>query len=293
VGAKWSAAVGAVVRRVACCELAPRIGDLAGNLDRAAAAIESAVAEGAAIVVLPELATSGYVFESVEEAEAVAITADDPALRAWSDRAGDAVVVAGICERAGAVLHNTAVVLDRTGIRAVYRKTHLWDREKLFFQPGDEAPPVIDLPVGRIGVCICYDLEFPELTRRLALEGAELVAVPTNWPLVPRPDGERPPEVGIAMAAARVNRMAIAACDRRGTERGVPWTQGTTIIDQDGWPVASSSTAALVLADVILDRSRGKRLTDLADLHGDRRPELYGHDDAIAATTADRSKGPR
>ena len=63
------------------------------------------------------------------------------------------------------------------------------------FEPGNETPPVIDTRVGRIGVLICYDLEFPEMSRMLALGGAELVAVPTNWPLVDGPEGERAPEV--------------------------------------------------------------------------------------------------
>ena len=97
---------------------------------------------------------------------------------------------------------------------------------------------MIAIDGGRVGVAICYDLEFPEVTRHLALRGADLVAVPTNWPLVPRPDGEHPPEVVIAMAAARVNRVAIACCDRTGTERGVQWTAGATIVGVDGWVLA-------------------------------------------------------
>ena len=67
------------------------------------------------------------------------------------------------------------------------------------------------------------------------MRSADLLAVPTNWPLVYRPEGERPPEVQIGMAAARVNRMSIACCDRIGTERGQESTGGTTIIDESGW----------------------------------------------------------
>jgi predicted amidohydrolase len=138
------------------------------------------------------------------------------------------------------------------------------------------APPVVDTAVGRIGVAICYDLEFPEVTRQLAVAGAELIAVPTNWPLVDRPPGERPPEVVIAMAAARVNRVAIACCDRAGTERGQRWTEGSTIVAADGWPVAVAGPGtATALADVDLARSRDKRLGEHNDALGDRRPELY------------------
>ena len=71
---------------------------------------------------------------------------------------------------------------DADGVLAVYRKVHLWDRERLVFIPGDEAPPVVDTIAGRVGMVICYDLEFPEMVRGLLLRGAEIVAVPTNCP---------------------------------------------------------------------------------------------------------------
>jgi predicted amidohydrolase len=160
-------------------------------------------------------------------------------------------------------------------VLGVYRKTHLWDREKLFFQPGADAPRVFDTPFGRIGVLVCYDLEFPELTRMLALDGAELIAVPTNWPLVDRPEGERPPEVVIGMAAARVNRVFIACCDRTGTERGQEWEAATTLIDEAGWVMATQTAEGPATAEVDLARARDKRLTDFGDALGDRRPELY------------------
>jgi predicted amidohydrolase len=124
-------------------------------------------------------------------------------------------------------------------------------------------------------VVICYDLEFPELTRSVALEGAQLLAVPTNWPLVPRPEGERPPEAVIAMAAARVNRMAVVCADRLGTERGQEWTGGATIVGVDGWVAAESREPGLLIADIDLDAALDKRLTERADAFGDRRPDLY------------------
>ncbi|MBV8991136.1 MAG: hypothetical protein JO372_21480, partial [Solirubrobacterales bacterium] len=123
---------------------------------------------------------------------------------------------------------------------------------------------------------ICYDLEFPEMTRMLALASAELVTVPTNWPLVERPAGERPPEVVIAMAAARTNRMLIACCDRTGTERGQEWTAGTSVINASGWVLATADEQGMAVADVDLAETRSKSLAELADLLGDRRPNLYG-----------------
>lgn len=272
--------------RVTCCQISPRIGDLVANIDMSTTALYSAIDGGAQVVVLPELATSGYMFASRNEARSMAITRDNELFSVWSAAVASrgAVVVGGFCEydntdQHGARLYNSAAVVDGTGVRAVYRKTHLWDREKLWFAPGDSLPPVVDTAFGRIGVAICYDLEFPEVTRHLALLGADLVAVPTNWPLVARPTGERPPEVIIAMAAARTNRMAIACCDRDGTERGQQWTTGTTIIGADGWPLAEARAVGgieVVTADVDLGAARDKRLTDLADAFGDRRTDLYG-----------------
>jgi predicted amidohydrolase len=244
----------------------------------ALAAIREALAAGAEVVVLPELITSGYVFASPEEAAKAAIGPDHEILREWAEEArrADAVIVGGFCERGDdGRLYNSAAVLDASGLRAVYRKLHLWDQEKLLFEPGTAPPPVLDTRVGRLGAMICYDLEFPELTRWAALSGAQLLAVPTNWPLMPRPDGERPPEALVAMAAARVNRMAIACADRLGTERGVEWTGGATIVGVDGWVAAERRDVGMLIADVDLSEALEKRLTDHADAHGDRRPDIY------------------
>ena len=139
-------------------------------------------------------------------------------------------------------------------------------------RPGDAAPPVVDTRIGRLAVVICYDLEFPELTRALALAGTQLLAVPTNWRLVSRPPGERPPEVVIAMAAARVSRMAIACADRLGVERGQQWAGGATIVDVDGWVVAETRSPGLLFADLDLRRSHDKRIGEHADAFTDRRP---------------------
>jgi predicted amidohydrolase len=266
------------VTRIVCQQLAPRIADLPFNRAQTVSAIGDAIDHGADIVILPELATSGYVFASRDEAASVAITPDDPLFGEWAAAAarGSSVVIGGFCERGEeGLLYNSAAVVDNSGVVGIYRKLHLWDQEKLIFQPGSAEPPVFDTPHGRIGVLICYDLEFPELTRMLALAGADLVAVPTNWPLVDRPVDERPPEVIIAMAAARVNRIFIACCDRTGLERGQEWTAGTTIIDHAGWVIARQPDEGPALADVDLSEARQKRLTDLADALADRRPKLY------------------
>jgi len=263
--------------RIACCQLDPVIGDLDGNTDRIAGAVAHARAAGADIIVLPELVTSGYMLAGDAEARSVALTPDDPRFARWADAAPDSVVVLGFCELgADGLLYNSAAVLDGGTVAGVYRKTHLWDREKLIFTPGSVLPPVLATRHGAVGVMLCYDLEFGELTRRAAVDGADLIVAPVNWPLFARPDGERPGEVITAMSTARTNRVAVAACDRAGVERGQQWTAGTAIVDPDGWVVATAGPGeGIAVADIDLSRSRDKMLTEHVHLLDDRRLDLY------------------
>ncbi|WP_410599612.1 nitrilase-related carbon-nitrogen hydrolase [Amycolatopsis sp. lyj-90] len=251
-----------------CAPVTPVIGDHEGNRHRVLAAISDAVTEGARVVVLPELATGGYVFTDAGEARAAGVAADDPMFTGWARAAGAAVVVGGFAElgRDG-LLYNSAALVDSGGVRAVYRKTHLWDREKLWFTPGASVPPIIETAYGRIGPLICYDLEFPEMTRNLAERRADLIAAPVNWPRVDRPGGEHPPETIIAMAAARTNRLCVAICDRAGTERGVRWTGGSTVVDEHGWPRGP-------VTEIDLRRGRDKWLSPRNHALDDRRPDL-------------------
>ena len=271
---------GAVIR-VACCQIAPRVGDPEGNRRQAREAIRDAVGAGARLVLLPELCTSGYVFESDAEARAAAQPADAPMLQEWAEEAakGDAVVVGGFAESGDdGLLYNSAAVVDGSGTLAVYRKLHLWDREKLVFEPGSEPAPVVETRIGRVGVGICYDLYFPELVRGLALAGADIVALPTNSPRLPRPDGVGPIEITITAAQAHLNRVFFAVCDRCGPERGVEWVGGSVVCDENGWVLAGPPEdfgPGLVLADCELERARDKVWSERNDVFGDRRPEVY------------------
>jgi 5-aminopentanamidase len=274
------------VTRIVCRQLTPVLGDLDANIRLTLDAITQSIAAGAQVIVVPELALSGYMFTSTDEARAVAIAPDHSVFAGWADAVRDAaaVVVGGFAELGSdGRVYNSAAVVDGTGVLAVYRKVHLWDREKLVFTPGSAVPPVVDTVAGKLGILICFDLEFPEMTRTLALGGAELLVAPTNWPLESVPPGERIPEVTVAMAAAYSNRVAIAACDRVGIERGQDWNGASTIINEQGWVVATAGDDGIASADLDLTRSHDKSLSDLVDMFGDRRPELYG------AITAPRS----
>ena len=279
---------------IAVAQLAITIGEPDANRKAAAAAVTEAAAAGARLVVLPELCDSGYVFgddarRAAAEAGALASPADDSdTLRQWHALAAEhqLVIVGGFCERGpGGRLFNSAAVVDASGTRAVYRKAHLWDKEKLVFTPGDAPPPVVDTAVGRVAVMICYDLEFPEWVRLAAISGADLIAAPVNWPYAARPAGERPAEVVKAQAAAATNGVFVAVADRCQDERGVSWISGSLIAGPDGYPLAGpvlEDRPAVLTATCDLRKARDKSLDGDNDLLADRRPSLYTEPEAGA-----------
>jgi predicted amidohydrolase len=265
--------------RVTCCQIPLRIGDTTGNRTTGAAAVEAAAAAGAQIVLLPELASSGYMFADRAELVSLAEPRDGPAITEWANlaEAFGLTIVAGFPEAAGDRVYNSAAVVDRTGLRGVYRKAHLWDSENAVFDRADDLPLLVDTEHGRIGVMVCYDVEFPEWVRAVALAGADLLCAPVNWPLLPRPEGERPTEMVRAMAGAGMNRLPVAVCDRAGVERDQDWIGGSLITDADGYPlvVAQYGTPGNITADVDLAEARIKKFNQHNDVHGDRRTDLY------------------
>ena len=269
---------------VAVAQLALAVGNLDANRRAASAAVAEAATAGARLVVLPELSDTGYVFEDAGEARPLASPASSSAtLREWRSLAGrhDLVIAGGFCELGpDGKLYNSAAIVDASGTRAVYRKAHLWDAEKEIFTPGGDAPPVVELPFGNVGLMICYDLEFPEWVRLAALSGADLIAAPVNWPAsaAPPPSGERCGEVVTAQAAAWSNGVFVAVADRCEIERGVGWVGGSVIVGHRGYPAAGpvcEDRPAVLTAAVDLRLARDKRNSERNDLFSDRRPELY------------------
>lgn len=265
---------------VAVCQVQVDIADVEANRRRVVAAVEEAVRGGADVVVLPELVTCGYVFADAAEARSRAEDVSGPTLGLFRQLSGEygVVLVAGWCEESGLERpYNSAVILDGGELVANYRKTHLWGREKLVFTAGSVAPPVTATSVGQLAVLVCYDLEFPELTRSAALRGAQLVVAPVNWPAGPGPAGQHPVEVTKALAAAGVNRMVVAVADRCGPERDVDWIGASLIASHEGYLLAGPATGGptVLLAEVDLAAATDKRLGDHNDSLADRRPELY------------------
>lgn len=269
--------------RVACIQMEPRVGHKAANMARSLQFIAEAAAAGAQLVVLPELCNTGYVFQTHEEALAAAEPVPDgPSCQAWLKAAAEhsVVVVAGISELAGERLYNAAAVVGPAGYLGTYRKNHLWGEENLFFERGDLGMPVFEIKSGRFACAICYDMWFGEIYRMAAIEGADLLCVPTNWvPMRDQPANLPMMSNLLAMSGAHTNALFVAAADRVGVERGQPFLGNSLIVGPNGWPLAgpaSPKKEEMLLADLDLSEARRLRqLTPFNHVLNDRRPQIY------------------
>ena len=156
--------------RIAVVQFDPQAGvaHIPRNLDLSLALADQAVRGGADLIVLPELANTGYSFQNRQEAFAHAeAVPEGPCVQAWMNFAREhrIYLAAGIAECDGVQLFDTAVLVGPDGFIGKYRKAHLWNEEKLWFTPGNLGFPVFDTPIGRIGLLICWDIWFPEVPR--------------------------------------------------------------------------------------------------------------------------------
>ncbi len=265
--------------RVACAQYAIREGDREYNLGRSLHSIRRAVERGADLVVLPELANSGCDLGSHARAlELAEEISGGPTVRARREQAESTgvCVVGGLLERKGDTLHNSAVLVA-PGVTGRYRKTHLWNKEKLLYEPGQELP-VFDTPLGRIGVLICYDAWFPEAARTLALKGAQMICIPSNAPDDWVPEHHRRGDLTMlnvhCIAGANANRVFVAAANRVGDG----YLGRSCVVDVTGGvlALAGASEEEIVSAEIDVERARReKRLTDASHAFGDRNPAVY------------------
>jgi N-carbamoylputrescine amidase len=240
--------------------------------------------QGADLVVLPELLVPGYDWDR-ERLEAGAEPLDGPTVSAWTELAArhGGWIAGGFAEREGERLFNTGVLVGPEGVTLHYRKLHLFSGEKGVLTPGDLGLPVVDTPLGRIGLCICYDLRFVETLRALSLTGAELVCVPTAWVAgfdATRWDAEGfCPQARYATMQANLDGVFVACASQAGDWGEHTFLGSSVLADPRGQVVVGplpGDADDLVLAEIDLssgggasDRGGGIRPRD------DRRDDVY------------------
>jgi predicted amidohydrolase len=265
--------------KIAAAQYAPLHGQPDANLATAIDLVAKASLAGVALLVLPECCLTGYRFT---DAAALAPLAEERTGERIS-RLAEAVsrsgmtVVAGLAERDGTKLYDSAVVLQPDAAPVYYRKMHLWGAEREIFAAGD-MPVVVPTLVGRIGLSVCYDLWFPELSRALVLGGAEIIASPANWAGNPRMRNvldEHGQAMGfhLARTSACVNEVVVVAADRIGEEETTRYLGNSCIVSATGEVVAGpvpSDQTAMIIADAQLGGGDG-----LQSHFKSRRPDVY------------------
>jgi 5-aminopentanamidase len=268
--------------RLGVCQFEPVMLDKAANLAKIEDMARRAALAGAQLIVFPECCLSGYPVtpelsrEVLALAEEVSGPQKGPSvarLERLSQELGVHLVV-GFPERWGGVAANSAMVLaPQIGVAGCFRKVHLWEADREFFEPGREFA-VYDAPAGRYGAVICFDFEFPESARLLTLQGANLVVAPTA-DMVPWQSYQNV----FCRARAMENQIFFAVANYLGTVETVEFFGGSIIADPYGRVLAEAGTAeAILVADI--DLSLIPKVTSELQYLAQRRPELY---DALAA----------
>ncbi len=260
--------------RIGFYQFAPRFGLPEENLAAFGRALEGCEAD---LVVLPELATSGYLFRSREEVARAAQPVDGPSVRALERLAHEnrCHIVAGLPEAAEGRFYNSAVLVSPQGMVGCYRKVHLFSEEKRFFSAGESLMPLFEVVGVKVGLLVCFDHMFPEAARSLALAGAQIICHSSCLVL---------PEYGqlTTRVLALENRVFWVLTNRHGAEeRGgarLVYTGCSQIIAPSGKILASAGAGEDSLQVVEIDprQADDKKVTPANDLFADRRPDLYG-----------------
>jgi len=260
--------------QVGFAQTRPEFGAVETNLDSARRLWGDRRAD---LLVLPELFNTGYQFRSLDEARALAeAVPDGPTTRFLVDWASGQkmAIVAGLAEREGEILYNSAVIVGPDGYIGKFRKAHIFDTEQEFFQPGNLPFTVFDAGGARVGIMICFDWRFPETARTLALAGAEIIAHPSNLVLPHCPQA--------MITRCLENRVYAVTADRVGSEQRLPdetltFVGQSQVVDPDGNVLirASLEGEEAHVVEIDLSRARNKKINDHNDLFADRREDLY------------------
>ena len=254
-------------------QYSPIFGEVSKNLAQIEAALSNVDAD---LMVIPELANSGYLFLNHDEVSSLAEEIPGPSTEFLQSLAHKtrAHYIMGMPERAGDVIYNSAVLVGPEGVVGTYRKAHLFYEEQLYFRPGDSGFGIFDMNGVNVGILICFDHLFPESARSLALQGAQILCYSSNLVL---------PTYGQLTTRVRAieNQVFTVLANRSGEEdRGskkLSYTGSSQIVAPDGTVLASADATGDSVKIVEIDPAVAldKSVTDRNDLFKDRRPKLY------------------
>ncbi len=269
------------VFRVSAVQMDVTLGEPGRNLHRMAVFARRAAEDGAALVVFPECALTGYCFDSRQEALEFAEPVDGPASAEVAGLCRELGIhaVFGLLETDGTRLFNALSLVGPGGFVAGYRKSHLPHLGVDHVVDAGERPfEVHETPLCRLGMNICYDGAFPESARLLALGGADLIVLPTNWP----PGAEEFARYAINTRAME-NVVYYVAANRVGVERGFRFIGLSRICDVHGRTIAEADGTSEMIISATIDPAlaRSKRIDRVPGKHwidrfADRRVDLYG-----------------
>lgn len=225
------------------------------------------------LLVLPELANSGYNFKCKKDAlDSAEEIGNSPFIDFLYQhcKSNNSFIAAGINEKDGDKLFNSAVLVGPGGLVGKYRKIHLFMNEKDFFEPGNIGVPVFETPLGKIGLLVCFDWIFPEVWRILAIKGADVVCHPSNLVLPGFAQKSVPTH-------ALINHYYVITTNRIGTEENLTFTGMSTISSPMGEVLyqAEAESEEIKVVNFDLSKARDKQMTPRNHLLDDRRPELY------------------
>ncbi|MFX0134810.1 MAG: nitrilase-related carbon-nitrogen hydrolase [Candidatus Hodarchaeota archaeon] len=252
----------------------PHLNDLEGNRKKVEKLLTNAIKEtNAKLYVLPELAFSGYNFQSKEEVEQTGEPLNNSEscemLKEIASRF-NIYIVTGINEREKNRFFNSAVAINKNGIIMIYRKLQLYAKEKEFFTPGNKPLQIFSIDNVKIGVMICFDWFFPEIPRTLALKGVHVICHPMNAVI---PDGAY---LGDNFHS-KWNRVYIILSNRIGLEGDLTYIGRSRISDPTGKVIvqASADSEEIISAELDPKLAENKNLNNYNHLFNDRRPEFY------------------
>ena len=257
---------------VATLQHVPVPGDIAAALQRINNSASEAAANGCNLMVVPECSVTGY-NQPLGDMQKSALTADGQTVQAIAEicRKHRIAIAYGFAEKDGDRYYNCVQISDATGNTiAHYRKTHLWgDLDRTLFSAGNDNSPVVNIDGWQVGILICYDVEFPENVRTLALAGAELIVVPTGLMQPWRDVAER-----VVPVRAYENQLYIAYCNYCDAEDNIIYEGRSCIVGPDGTDLDRAEKKPTLLS-ATLTKEAIKNNREALPYHRDRRPDLY------------------